>query len=86
MTTQNWQARKIDSQKRRAQNRKSSRALLEEHGFPITVHTEAHLTVFDRFDFWPGTGKYKDRKGSKYKRGVFNLLKDIKRAQLKNEL
>jgi hypothetical protein len=41
----------------------------------------AHLIVRHAgmvIDFWPGTGKFKQRKpGAPYRRGVFNLLKLI---------
>lgn len=67
-----------------ASNRKNSRAILEQHPelllqtnndgvHFIVTNTETDIVA----DFWPGTGKYKLRNSRKYKRGVFNLLKDL---------
>ncbi|KKN56856.1 hypothetical protein LCGC14_0567810 [marine sediment metagenome] len=69
------------SQKKRAANRASSRGLLEHAGVAFTVHNDgAHLVVAGRWDFWPGTGKWIDRQGGKYRRGVFPLIKAIRSA------
>ena len=70
-------------QERRAANRQSSASLLESKGVGFeSKNSGAHLIVrcgAKVADFWPGTGKYAVRNpaGVTYKRGVFNLLKDL---------
>jgi len=67
---------------KKANNRASSPNILKENGISFTSHNlGAHLIVkHNNFvvDFWPGTGKYNVRGSPKYKRGVYNLLRDIK--------
>lgn len=76
-----WSAHRQESRERRASNRSSSADILRERGVDFVIRNDgAHLIV--RYgaataDFWPGTGKYRVRPDGKYKRGVFNLLKDI---------
>lgn len=80
-----FNAARADGQVRRARNRAASAGVLREHGIPFEVKNDgAHLIVRYRgkvADLWPGTGKYRVRmpggKGERYRRGVFNLLKDI---------
>ena len=66
------------SKEKRASNREASAQILRSHGIDFeTKNIDAHLIVHHGtfcVDFWPGTGKWKDRKG-KYGRGVFQLLK-----------
>lgn len=76
-------AMRQQSQDRRASNRQSSATLLEEKCVSFESRNDgAHLIVQHGghvVDFWPGTGKYVFRPAApwKYKRGVFNLLKDL---------
>lgn len=76
-----WEAHREESKQRRADNRDASAQILLDKGVTFTTHNDgAHLIV--KFggavaDFWPGTGKYHLRSEVKYKRGVFNLLKDL---------
>lgn len=80
-----FNAARADGQLRRARNRATSAGVLRERGIPFEVKNEgAHLIVRYRdsvADLWPGTGKYRVRKpggkGERYRRGVFNLLRDI---------
>jgi hypothetical protein len=70
---------------RRADNRSSSADLLTERGIRFeSKNGGAHLVVQHAgkvADLWPGTGKYRVRqpggKGEVYRRGVFNLLRDL---------
>ncbi|WP_440984955.1 hypothetical protein ACQHIH_16215 [Xanthomonas sontii] len=70
---------------RRASNRETSPQVLQQHGVQFEVKNDgAHLVVRHAgkvADLWPGTGKYRVRrpggKGEKYRRGVFNLLRDL---------
>jgi len=70
-------------QEKRAKNREESTRMLTEAGVHFTSHNEgAHLIVADRWDFWPGTGKFNERRGRHGKpkragRGVRNLLKHL---------
>ncbi len=72
------------SQIKRKSNRENSRKLLTDAGVSFTVHNDgAHLIVERRWDFWPGTGKWTDRRGgSEYRRGVFPLIAAIHRAKV----
>lgn len=78
-----FNARKVASQEKRAKNRANSTALLTEKGVFFTSHNQgAHLIVADAWDFWPGTGKFGERRGRSGKpkregRGVHNLLRII---------
>ena len=66
---------------RRASNRETSPDILRKRGVGFeTKNDGAHLIVrhADKVaDFWPGTGKYNVRGSKSYRRGVFNLLRDI---------
>ena len=67
-------------QEKRADNRESSAAYLQERGIPFTSNNGgAHLIVEGRecfIDFWPGTGKWSCRSGKKGF-GVRNLVQYI---------
>ena len=81
-----WSAIKKDRQEKRASNRQNSREIimtwsLRNNGV-VLLFNEAHLRINERFDFWPGTGKYLDRVTNEYRRGVFNLIKDLEKYQL----
>jgi hypothetical protein len=74
---------------RRASNRETSPEVLRQHGVEFEAKNGgAHLVVKHAgkvADFWPGTGLYGVRgkrlsnkpHSSPYKRGVFNLLRDL---------
>lgn len=66
---------------RRASNRESTPDVLRAHGIAFEVKNGgAHLIVNHNnkvADLWPGTGKYQVRGSGKYRRGVFNLLRDL---------
>lgn len=72
---------KEESQAKRAGNRENSADILAQRGISFTTNNAgAHLIVTHNHktaDFWPGTGKYQVRGTGQYKRGVFNLLKDL---------
>jgi hypothetical protein len=75
---------RYESQKRRAHNRRSSAQLLRERSIAFESRNNgAHLIVSHRdkvLDLWPGTGRWRDRKG-KGGFGVRNLLAYIEREQ-----
>ena len=75
-----FRAMKIHSQEKRAGNRNSSAQVLKDNGIHFTSNNSgAHLIVegADGFiDFWPGTGRWNDRRGTKGF-GVMNLVRHI---------
>lgn len=76
-----YRAMHRESQDRRARNREYAPGALEAAGLPFTSHNDGvHLIVDERYDFWPGTGKWV-RRGSRDApsgRGIFNLIKHAK--------
>ncbi len=66
---------------RRANNRQTTPDVLAQHGIAFEAKNDgAHLIVRHAgkiADLWPGTGKYQVRGTGRYRRGVFNLLRDI---------
>ena len=76
-----FNAMRVAGRERRASNRETSPAILREHGISFEVKNDgAHLVVKHNgftADFWPGTGKYQVRTKGWYRRGVFNLLRDL---------
>lgn len=80
-----FRAKREASQAKRADNRTFSTNLLRERGVFFTEHNRgAHLIVMDKWDFWPGTGKWAERKGraghaKRQGRGVRELLALIAR-------
>ena len=68
--------------KKKKQNKISSTELLTKCGFDFESKNNGnHLIVYfcGRIaDFWPSTGKYCVR-GGRYKRGVKNLINDLKK-------
>lgn len=71
---------KQHKQEKRANNREQSADYLQERGIPfVSKNGGAHLIVEGRtcfIDFWPGTGKWISRDGTKGF-GVRNLVEHI---------
>ena len=71
-------------QRKRAQNRDSSMRMLDKAGvYYEEKNMGAHLIVHcgnERVDFWPGTGLYMERDGTRGY-GVRNLIKMIERRR-----
>ena len=69
-------------QAKRASNRNQSADYLKQRGIPFTSHNDgAHLIVegpAGYIDFWPGTGRWKDRAGPAGF-GVRNLVTHVGR-------
>lgn len=76
-----WRSYREASQQKRANNREQSAEYLRQHGIPFTTNNYgAHLIVEGHtcfIDFWPGTGKWHSRDGTKGF-GVRNLVNHIK--------
>jgi hypothetical protein len=61
---------------KRGHNAESSTKILKNKGVSFeSKNNGAHLIVENRFDFWPSTGLFIERKTNRKGRGVFNLLK-----------
>lgn len=73
------------SQSRAKQSRDYAAKYLKDRAIPLTTHNAgAHLIVegaLGHVDFWPGTGKWKSRKG-KEGFGVRNLVKAIQQERV----
>lgn len=71
---------KQESEERRAEHRKKAPMILTNAGVRYFVHNGgAHLVVEERIDFWPGTGKWIDRESGRKGRGVFSLIKHVRK-------
>ncbi len=64
-------------------NIESSLKLLRSHavGYQVLNGCNHHTLVAGQFDFWPSTGKWRDRKSGKRGRGVWDLIKSIREAR-----
>ena len=72
--------RKEISKNKKDKNLKNAIAKLDKESIPYEVKGNGiHFVVDGRFDYWPTTGKYINRKTKKSGRGIFNLLKQVKR-------
>lgn len=72
---------KNERRAKRKKNRSFSTYLLDKHGIPFESRNNgAHLIVGD-FDFYPGTGLYKNRFNAEQGRGVFNLIEILEEKQ-----
>lgn len=75
-----FNAMKIDSKERKANNLKfSTQALIDSGVNFVSKNDGAHLIVNHNgitADFWPSTGKYQIR-GKGYSRGLKNLLREL---------
>lgn len=75
-----WKAWRQHSQEKRRANRTNSPHLLTEAGIPFTVKNDgAHLIVDNRFDFWPGTGRWIKRDTGRKGFGVHSLINAIRK-------
>jgi hypothetical protein len=76
-----WRDVSAARKEKRAENRESSPGILTKHEVQFaSKNAGAHLIVsHGKFivDFWPGTGKWIFRGGSKKGRGVYNLLRHL---------
>jgi len=70
-----------ESKARRANNRDKGPEHLRAAGISfVSKNNGAHLIVAERWDFWPGTGLWKDRLTPTQGRGVRNLVRAIEQA------
>lgn len=78
--------KRIAQQKKRAFNRRQSTGILRKNNIPFrSLNNGGHLILHlenTTVDFWPGTGKWIDRKNPETQhRGVFKLLEFIEQCQ-----
>jgi hypothetical protein len=78
-----FRALREESKQRRQNNREHAPTVLQAEGIAFTSHNGgAHLVVVHGgivCDFWPGTGKWIQRKsGGRTGRGIRNLIKEIR--------
>jgi hypothetical protein len=62
------------SQEKKRNNLVSSIQILKSNGIDFTQLSDHHFRIGD-YDFWPSTGKFRNRITSKAGRGVFKLVK-----------
>jgi len=70
-------AARVASQEKRSANLGSSVELLTSSGVPFEKLSEYHYLVAGRYDFWPSTGLFIDRKTKSKSRGILELLKIV---------
>ena len=81
-----FNAMREHSKQKRANNRQSSKAMLDAHNIRyVTKNIDAHLIVEDRIDFWPGTGKWIVRGEKKHRRGVKKLIAYLRKWEAKDD-
>lgn len=73
-----WEELKKRSKRKKEQNKISSLGLLKKNNIRYTELCGTHYRI-GIFDFWPSTGKYWNRKTNERGRGVFNLIKEVKK-------
>lgn len=70
---------------KRKQNTETSTDILLKNNIKFeSKNNGVHLIVEDRFDFWPATGLFIERKTNRKCRGVFNLLKLLNQNKVRN--
>lgn len=66
---------------KKTHNKICSTSILQSMGINIEIKNNGiHIIVDNKIDFWPTTGKYIVRKNQKKGRGVFNMIKELKRT------
>jgi len=82
-----YKAIREESQKKREENRQNAPEILMQNEISfMTKNNGAHIVIFSlsnperaQYDFWPGTGKYTNRQTQRSGRGIFNLIKELKK-------
>ena len=75
-----YSAMREHNKQKKVQNLKSTTEILDEAEIEYTVLSEHHYRIGE-FELWPSTGKWVHRKSNKYGRGIFNLLKRLRRKE-----
>jgi hypothetical protein len=70
------------NQEKHERNRRYATILLDAENVKFVPKNHgAHIIIANRWDLWPGTGKWRDRKVNKYSHGLGNLIKLIKETK-----
>ncbi len=70
-----WKVHNERGKAKRAYNREASAQILIEAGVPFeTKNSGSHLIIADTWNFWPGTGYWREIRGTRNGRGVYSLL------------
>lgn len=78
-----WGVAKMVSRAKRAYNREESPKRLNENGIKFeSKHNGGFLYVYPGIWFWPGTGLWRVPGSTISGRGVYSLIRYIKRTQL----
>lgn len=75
------EARKEESRKRKDRNHAHAIDQLAKNGVSSKSKDGVHYVVDSRFDYWPSTGLFINRKTKKRGRGIKNLLRALKEQQ-----
>lgn len=79
---ENFKEMRENSKVKRAKNLFRSTEIVKESGVKFEVKNGGyHLVVDDRYDFYPSTGMFIERKTRKTGRGVFKLLEKMKEGK-----
>ena len=78
--TEAYDALRNERIEKRRRNTESSTRLLRDKGIEFQSHNDGVHLVAGSFDFWPSTGLFINRDTGKRGRGVFNLIKLLKKG------
>lgn len=78
---------KEDRRRKKLSNAANSLALLKLKQVPYRILNALnwHLLIDERIDFWPSTGKWRERQTGKQGRGVQNLIRFFRLNKKENE-
>lgn len=76
-----WKDIRKERQQKRWANHHSSMAILRRNGvsYQLLDESTGHYRLGD-YDFWPTTGRFMNRRDGEKGRGVFNLMKELRKA------
>lgn len=76
-----WAEIRKENQEKRWANKEKSISILTKKGFIVACLDEAtaHYRIDGKINFWPTTGTFHDPKTGIKGRGVFNLIKYLKK-------
>lgn len=78
--TEAYDALREERTDKRRRNTEASTRILIEKGIEFQSHNDGVHLVVGAFDFWPSTGLFMDRRTRGRGRGVFNLIKLLKKG------
>ena len=75
-----WVAISNFFKEKRKSNTISSTEILKKFEIKFESKNDGAHIIVENFDFWPSTGLFINRKTKKRGRGIFNLLKQIRKG------